>query len=249
MNSATGTLTIALIITSISCTQNEYGEKVIAQHLIFDSTKIIGVAFKKENSNECKKIYLGEKGICLPELKGMIECYNEPEIKTRVDQFKVKGNTIHGYYMNDSLYKIAKENTDYIVISDCYKVFSVNETHNISITPTQLKELFAETAKIYRKNIYNEALDEFDKKYKFITLDSPVVIEEYQPHNNIQTALMLIRSNVMGKESFSLMTLNLIIIKERLLFYSYYLMYNGNSSINFAKNKSDYYGLKIINEN
>ena len=53
----------------------------------------------------------------------------------------------------------------------------------------------------------------------------------------------------MGKESFSLMTLNLIIIKERLLFYSYYLMYNGNSSINFAKNKSDYYGLKIINEN
>jgi hypothetical protein len=200
-------------------------------------------------TTECKKIYLGVKEICLPELKGMVECYNEENIKKRVDQFKVKGNTIHGYYINDVLYHTAKSNTDYIVVSDCYKVFSVNETHNMSITPTQLKELFAETAKVYRKNIYNKALDDFDQKYKFITLDSPVIIEEYQPHNNIRTALMLIRSNVMGKESFSLMTLNLMAIKERLLFYSYYLTYNGNETIKLAKSKSDYYGLKIINEN
>ncbi len=205
--------------------------------------------FENNNFSGCKKIYIGEIDICIPLLKGMIECYDESEIKNKVDQFKKKGNTIHAYYLVDSLYKLAKSSTEYLLVTDCYKVFSINETHNFSITPAQLNEVFRAGTKSYRKDIHNQAIDKFDKKYDFLTIDSPVIIEEYEPHPNIKTAIILLKSNVVGKDSFSLMTLNYVIVKNRLLFYSYYLRYDGKESINLAKNRNDYYGLKLVTEN
>lgn len=203
----------------------------------------------KNKALECKKINIGEKEICSPLINGMIECYEEDNIKSRVDQFKVQGNTIHAYYVSDSLYKRIKNTTDYFVVSDCFKVFSVNKTQNLSVSTAQLDEIFKMTTKSFTKEQYNKTFDNFDKKYSFLTLDSPVLIEEYEPHPDIRTALILMKSNVKGKESFSLMTLNQVVVKERLLFYSYHLMYNGKESIDFAKSKSDYYGLKLVNEN
>ncbi len=201
------------------------------------------------NTLECKKIRIGEKEICSPLIRDMVECYEEDNIKSRVDQFKVQGNTIHAYYVSDSLYKRIKNTTDYFVVSDCFKVFSVNKTQNLAVSTAQLDEIFKMTTKSYRKDLYNKSFDNFDKKYSFLTLDSPVLIEEYEPHPDIRTALILVKSNISGKESFSLMTLNQVVVKERLLFYSYHLIYNGKESIDFAKSKSDYYGLKLVNEN
>ena len=84
--------------------------------------------------SECKKIYIGGNEICLPLLKGMKECYDEEEIKARVDPFKVPGNTIHAYYVSDTFYNTVINSTDYLLTSDCIKVFSVNKSHNLVVT-------------------------------------------------------------------------------------------------------------------
>lgn len=261
MNLTFFNLTIFIVLLNISCLTKDYDHVPDYQRELNEYEKNIDElklkmrelnsnnSFEKIEISECKKIYIGGKEICLPLLKGMKECYDEKEIKDRVDQFKLQGNTIHGYYLSDSIYNVVKNATDYFLVTDCYKVFSVNKTHNLSVSSDQLKEIFGAFTGFYKKNIYDKAVDDFDKKYEFISLDSPVLIEEYEPHKNMKSALILLRSNTNGKEGFSLMTFNLVVIKERLIMYSYYLLYNGAESIIQAKNKSDYYGLKLISNN
>jgi hypothetical protein len=197
---------------------------------------------------DCIKAYLGKTEICLPKMLGMKECYNQENIKSRVDEFKLADNTIHGYYLNDSTYKRI-DNLGNTAVSDCFKVYSVNQSHSIVFNNKQLNELFDLTTKNYLRGILDSAMKDFSKRFESISFNTHVLIKVYKPHTNIKTALSLTKVIISGKVFFFLMTYNLVIVKDRLLFYSYYLKYEGIESIKIASAKNDYYGLKIIELN
>ena len=212
--------------------------QIISNQVI--SKKDINFPFQKE----CIKSYLGNIEICLPEINGMTECYKKTNIKPRVDEFKVQGNTIHAYYLNDSIFNII-DGLQNLVMTDVFKVYSINETHSMPISFEELNQIFDLMTKEYMKNIIDTASIDFSLKFKNINFSNPVVIKIYKPSKNIKTALTLIKSYYAGKESVNIMSYSLVAVKKRLLFYSYYLKYNDIESINTAKERNDYYGLKL----
>ena len=197
---------------------------------------------------DCIKSYVGKIQICLPKIPGMVECYNHEQIKYIVDEFKQDRNTIHGYYLSDSIYGIVNKIENFAV-SDVIKVYTVNETHNLVITENYLDKIFELLTKDYLKIILDSASLDFSRKFDQILISKPALLTVYQPQKNIKTAITLTKVNIANKQSLSLMTMTLAVIKNRLLFYSYYLNYYGEQSIKDVKLKNDNYGLRLIELN
>lgn len=220
---------------------------------IFFDLILVSCSNSKSNTlsnikDDCIKIHIGKVALCLPEVKGMVECYNEEKIKMRVDEYKLESNTIHGYYLSDSLYKII-DGLQNISMSDCFKVWSVNASQNLQIIPQQLDEIFEVMTNDYTKIILDSAAVDFSRKFEPISIGKPAIIKVYQPQPNIKTAITISKIGIADKVSFSLATISLVVVKERLLFYSYYLNYGGIGDIETAKYRNDKYGLRLTELN
>ncbi len=218
---------------------------------IMELSEDLGMIYTPEmaKKSSCQLINIGDVEVCIPLLTGMQNCYDNPKFKNRIDQLRTEGNIIYAYFMNDSLIRVAHKNPNYIVVSDCIKVFSLDKMKDFDFPSKKLDVTYTATTSEYKKDIFNKAVDIVDDKLKLLEIDQPVIIDEYQPHKNIRTAVLLMRSLLENKETYTIMVTNVMSIKRRLLYFVYYYNYVGPESLAFAKSKSDFFGLRIIKLN
>jgi hypothetical protein len=195
-----------------------------------------------------KSVKFGEIEICLPIIDGMIECYSNPIVKTKVDEFKSEGNSILALYLNDNTYNEV-DKLDEITFDDYFKVYAIDKLKGIKIGQPELNELADLNEKNYIRKNWADIKKDFEKNHNYISIGRPILIESYSPNISIRSSEFLMKVQVSGNEYISIMTMNMIQIKERLIWLSYYKKYEGEKSIIDAKSKNDYIVLQFLDEN
>jgi hypothetical protein len=201
-----------------------------------------------QKQNCYKDVQVGNFEICLPEIEGMKECYDVPGVMSRTDKFEFAGNSILGFYVQDEIYHQLDNFVD-IKLDEYFKIYVVK---NMKDREIGLNE-FAEAKKILDANYigenWKELKEEVENNHDYLSLGKPVLIESYLPDEKAKTYLMLVKMESSGIDYVILMSLNIVLIKERLIWLAYYKTYEGDESVNEVKSKNDNVLLKFIDEN
>jgi len=194
-------------------------------------------------------VTFGDIDICLPEIKGMKECYLIPIVKARADKFNYEGNSILGYYLNDYYYRHLAD-FDKMINDDCFQLFATNKMKGLKAGQKELDYV----AEMMSENYIKKSMKEVEKIglgiFDYISIGSSVLIESYSNDKNVRTFVILNKVQInTGTEVVMLSLMDLIILKERLIILSYFKRYVGLKSIRSSKQKNDNFVLQLINSN
>ena len=211
----------------------------------------LSVSTSSGQNKECVKHQrFGDISICFPEIDGLIECSSDSVVSYWSNVLKSEDEVTLGWYFNKNNYPITS--TSLSAKLDYFKIFSRNNLINRKIQDGDFDEW-----ENYMKSSEWAFLDDWDlaKKIKYINSidvsgDKPIYIEVYTPPSNkTRSYVSLMKVMIEGREDIAVSILTIMEIQKRIIFYAYYLPYNGMSSINKAKAKSDYFGLKLLEFN
>ena len=206
------------------------------------------------NLNKCDKpVIFGDIKICMPEIINMTECYNETIVNTYANLFKgTADEEILAFFISNDEY----ENLYQTFLEDglkkpYIKVYSIKQAKNIYVTNNDLitlsngiKSSFDEYEGSNVESTINSRASELN-----VTFGKPILMEEYSINSKIKSfvALMNVSS---GKENVIMVAvMNLLTIKNRLIFFAYYDEYKGVNQIEKNKSNSDYFALSLIANN
>jgi len=201
-----------------------------------------------DNSNCTKTVTFGAVEFCLPKIDGMTECYLNPLLRRRADEFAYEGNTVFGIYLPDAIYNQSDKLLD-IKLDDYIKIYSVDKLKNFKITTDKLDTLQIMMLESYDSKDWTEVENSIENMADNLSIAKPILIDSYKPHENIRTSVILMKAIRDGFEAITMMTMNVVVIKNRLIYYCYYLDYTGPETLNKVKIKNDYYGLALISVN
>lgn len=190
----------------------------------------------------------GDIDLCLPEIDGLTERYKSPLVKPKADEYTYPGNSILAFYVNDSTYNQVQRHEE-VIFQDCFKVYLIDKLKGIKIGQVELDQLTQTFEKASTKYDWEKLIIEIEKKIDNLSIGKPVLIKSYSPSNQIRTFLFLTKKTVNGNEYITLMTMNLMLVKERLVLISYYRNYEGNESVTKVIAKNDYITLRFLDEN
>lgn len=203
----------------------------------------------KSDSKTCEKIVaFGDINICLPEVDGMTECYNIPIVKTLTDKFEYKGNTVLAFYLNNKTYKEVNK-LDQIVYDDYFKIYATDNLKNVKFGQAELDQGANMFEGSFLKENWDKIKGKILKDHNNISIGRPVLIESYSPHKKIKTFVIIAKYEMNGYENVMLGTLNLILIKNRIINLAYYRKYEDEESIKKTRAKNDYIALLFFDEN
>ncbi len=198
---------------------------------------------------ECdKSVPFGDIDICLPIIDGMTECYSTPIVKSRADEFNYEGNLILAYYLNNATHKQV-DKLDEITFDDYFQIYAINKLKGVKVGQSELNEIEKVIEGNYFKENWNDLKKKIEKNHDYLSIGRPILIESYSPNNKVRTYVMLSKYQIGNDEIVSLITMNLVQIKERLISMAYYKNYYGEKSIINAKSKNDYIVLQLMDEN
>ncbi|MDP4600415.1 MAG: hypothetical protein NWS84_04645 [Polaribacter sp.] len=226
---------ILSIISILSCSQS--GQKD------FSKDKIVASKIECNNS-----VPFGDINICLPLIDGMTECYSTPKVKELADEFNYEGNSILAYYLNNETYEQV-DKLDEITFDDYFQIYVTNKLKGMKASQSELNKMANMIEGNYIKENWNDLKEEMERSHDYLTIGKPILIESYNPSNQARTFVMLTKFQIDNFESFVLMTMNMVLINERLIWLAYYKDYDGEESVKSAKSKNDYIVLNVIDEN
>ena len=201
------------------------------------------------SKTECdKSVPFGDIDICLPIIDGMTECYSIPIVREKVDEVKHEGGEILAYYLNNDTYEQVDKFGE-ITFDDYFQVLVDNKFIDMKIGQSELNNLSKVFENLYNKEDWNSLNKKIKQKQDYLSVGRPVLLESYSVSNKVRTNVILTKYLLDNRESVVLSTLNMIQIKEKLIFLTYYKDYDGERSIKNAKSKNDYIVLKLLDEN
>lgn len=190
----------------------------------------------------------GDIEVCLPDVQGMVECFENQNIKSCVSRFDFDVNEIIGFYLTqkdfDNFNSSDRPNMDGYL-----KIYSPKRMKNQEINNSNLDEM----VQLFKKNFLESNWDKISEKIEELgtnlTVDSPILMENYQPNETTRTFITFNKIASESNEDFQISALNLMNIKNRLIWVVYYKSYTGPESIQALKSKNDYLIGKIAMSN
>lgn len=225
---------LTLLGLIISCNNNRSKEYLDSQTL---------------NSTHCdKSIKWGDLDICIPEIGSMRECITHSKINKLMKEVDNTQFTYLAYFLNDTIYsKLDSNSID--GWDDYFLVYVINSLKNQKINEYQLDYLSNKMTESFNKTNWKE----IDKKIKTLvknkSVDRPLLLETYKMSETTRTFVSISNINNGRKENVSIITTNILLIKNRIIFLAYYMYYDGLDSIKLAKAKNDYILLSFLNLN
>lgn len=190
----------------------------------------------------------GEINICLPEIDGMKNTYSIPKMKKMLDEWEYKNNTVLAYYVSNDVYNQI-DNIEDIIYDDYFKVYSVNNFKNALADKNALAKVTNGTKAVFNTSLRNSSKITEEIKKRNMSFDKPILIEDYHINSNVSTFLLFMKANIGDHERIMVMTMNIALVKNRIVYICYYKDYEGEESIKKAKAKNDYFVLRFMNEN
>ncbi len=199
--------------------------------------------------NDCdNSVPFGNINFCLPEIGGMKECFSIPIVKKIASKIESENKTVFAFYLNDKTHE--KIDVLDMISLDDYAVFYASDIFKEK--KADRKDLIKITNMVTDNTIkrnWNEINSIIEKNNGSISIDRPILIEDYSPSDYVNSFIFLTKVSNEDSEFIMVFALNLLLAKEHLLWMGYYKEYDGKESIKKIKAKSDYIALKFIDDN
>lgn len=187
----------------------------------------------------------GDTDICLPKIDEMTECYKEPIVKTRADQFNAANCSILGYYVPNTAYAQV-DKFDRLVYDDYFQIFCASKFLDREINNDALDLM---VASFNRPGYFDTAKEHIEAKAKELTIGKLVFLEVYSPNSACRTIITLIKSQVSGAERVQVGAMDFVNLKNRLVYVGYYKDYDGPEAVQLAKTKNERIVREILEAN
>lgn len=179
-----------------------------------------------------RNVMFGPADICLPILSGYTECYSDPIVKSLADGTEIPTNVVLGFYLNDKIY-LKKDSLGLISFDDYFKVYATKQLKNHVSDKTFLKEVEELIGGQFITDNWDEMKGEIDKLGYEVQVGVPRVLKSYNIDDKSFTYVLITKYEVPGSVPYTLvMTMNGILVNERLIWMAHYLNYNGEESVN-----------------
>ncbi len=166
----------------------------------------------------------GSAELCLPQIKGMTECYTHPDVKQIADHFEDAQNLVLGYYLNDSNYQHVDSLYE-IRYEDYFKIYASRGLGEMDVDIHYLASIYEEVIPTFRQETWVGIKESIEEKLEGLNVGTPQLVEEIELTERSRTMTMIINYQV-ADESFPVaMTINFLVLNKRLIFVAYYLNY------------------------
>lgn len=173
----------------------------------------------------------GDAKICLPKIDGHQECYTEPDVKQLADATEVPMNTVLAYYINDETYAI-KDSTGLQGMSDFFKIYGTLELKDYQANDELLKQMEEIISGSFMEKNWDLMHKEIDKLNLEIEVGVPTMIKSYNHTEDSFTCILITKYDAPDLESTTVtLSINGMLLNERLVWMAYYLPYDGEQSI------------------
>ena len=230
-------------------------EKIIFFTIIFTSWCVL--SSNREIANiqeprECKTAQrqFGDIMICLPRTIDFTECYENIFVRERADkESKLLKNEIIGVYLNNTLFSKFQKDPQNTLWPEHIKIYSNPQLKNRNVPVsffTQIENKLRTNSEVVP---WDNAVKSINENNIGFTIEKPALIEIYQPDKKIKSVLYLANYMYLAEPRKMLWTANMCIIKNRLIYFAYYMDFNGSESRKIIKIKSDSFGRELIRLN
>lgn len=190
----------------------------------------------------------GDIKICLPQIDGYNECFSHEKVNKLANQFNFAGNSILAYYLNDTTYAKV-DRLDSIVFEDYCQLYVTNEMKNVPADQNSLEELAAMVKDNFEEENWDNIGEQIEEDFKTLLLGKPVIVESYSL-GSTSKSFQVVNKYIMNEQEFIMvMNMNMILIKDRLVWLAHYLNLRDESSFAESKKKNDIIVMKLIEQN
>jgi len=215
-----------------------------------------GIFIGDAQSNGCNNLTnFGDITICLPDIIEMTECYSDPLVKLTADMFKgTDEEEIIGIYLLDAVYESRYDNFFEDGMGDSFiKIYSTTTVKGMDADEKILDyvaSIIKPTFEDYDKsNIKSNIDDRFNYFDLDISMAKPILLEEYQISSKIRSFIILLKYVIEDDDIIQVASMNIMLIKDRVIFFAFFDKYEGFSEIEKTKVISDYFALRLLKEN
>lgn len=181
----------------------------------------------------------GDVLICLPILDGYQECYLDSDVKPLADGTEVPSNMVLGFYLNENTHK-RRDSLNFIRFDDYFKIYGTKQIKDYDAD----SEILNQMEEVLAGNFIFENWDLMEKEVDKIGLEIeigvPIVVDSYKINNDSFTYVLLANYGADQMNPIPVaMTINGVILNNRLVWMAYYLHYQGDHTIVKLRDKSN----------
>ncbi len=223
--------------------QNDFAKVLNSLKIYFDNIPDTN----RKSVNKKSIISVGKVLINLPEFDGMKECYSVPIVKSKADESYHGNEFILGYYLNDKTYSKVDSIYD-LVFEDFFVVYASNEMHQRTFTIDEYNSITKMLGNSFAKKNWDD-LKEVIENNNYYSVGRPVLLSNYSVKDNASSYIFILKYQLEDYEKVSLILLNTVYIKGKIINLAYTKFYESENSISDAKAKNDYMLYQFLDEN
>lgn len=188
----------------------------------------------------CQRVTIfGNLSLCLPNIKGYEESYSNSNVKELADATEVPANRVLGFYLNKETFKRVDSLGEFS-FDDYFKVYGTRQIENYEADKGSLKEMYSVIEGNFISKNWENVEKEIDKIGLDLEIGVPIMVKSYYLNENTFSFVLITKYQPEGEDSYTLaMTMNGLLIKNRLVWVAYYLNYNGDETITLLQKNSD----------
>jgi hypothetical protein len=232
------TLLLAMIVLFTACKNNTNKEEKT-------SAEPPEIAVKADCSRETN---FGDITLCFPRIEGQTECYTHPAINARVNAFNDPDNTILGYYINNTHYKNV-DNLDEVSYDDYFQIYAPNMAKNYRMTLAEMNQIMG----MMTSGFLDKTMGEVNESESFtkndIAITQPMLIEKYSLNTRSSTMIVLMGISNTSENKTMAVSMNALLVKDRIIFVTHYLDYEDETSIASLKDNTANFIKKFMEAN
>lgn len=206
----------------------------------------------EKSNNDCiNKSYYGEIEICLPEITGMIESskMSFPLIDSLISITSTQKVQTFAVYIEDNLYKEYKSGILDKGLNNYFSITAIEPMKNQKSDLNTMKEFSTLASSGIINDEWNNIKGNVEKYLTNLEFGVPVLVDKYSINTNTLTLITINKIQNSSETRIGLTAMNLILVKDRILFIHYNIPYGGNNSLEKLKGLNDYVVLRFLDVN
>jgi len=185
-----------------------------------------------------KPVSYGDIQVCLPAINGMVESYGIPNVKVRADAFQPDVNVVLGFYLNDATHKEV-DSLDNLVLDDYFQIYAAKSLQGVKVTAADLDKMGDIVSDNYIKENWDDLNEKIKKEFDFLSVTKPILLDSYTPNPDARAYILLLKYEVEDDFQIYIATMNVLKIRDRMLFMAYYKSFKNEETITDAKEKNN----------
>lgn len=205
-----------------------------------------------ETVKDCPTIQrnYGDISICLPEIKGYLECFNDSLVKKRAnEEMGLIGNEIFSVYLNSELYSKFIKAPITTKWEEHIKIYGVPSLKSKDVPDNLLDKIESHLRSNSEIIAWDITVNKINKGKIGYTLQKPALVEIYQTLKNVKSFVYISDYDLFGEPGIMMWVANICILKNRIIYVAYYKEFDNKNAKVILKKKNDFFIKELIRLN